>query len=181
MIRNKRQLLNNHVLHSKKTLQLCKFVLFEDFFEDVDVCMDMMKYMHHWDVYTYPLYLLVMKNIQINFGWNFENCTTVSGKMLKFCWFWNDHNFSFRTPFRTIYFLKLDIFPRRIQISNFFLQMFLRKYQNGVWCAQLPFVLLRCMHGACKSICMWPLRCMPYIFHMKFKNKIWNGVDIIFN
>jgi hypothetical protein len=47
MRRNKRQLLSNHVLHSKKTSQLCKFVLFEDFVEDVDVCTDMMKYMHH--------------------------------------------------------------------------------------------------------------------------------------
>jgi hypothetical protein len=41
--RNKKQLLSNHVLHSKKTSQLCKFVLVEDFVEDVDVCMDLMK------------------------------------------------------------------------------------------------------------------------------------------
>jgi hypothetical protein len=47
MRRNKKQLLSNHVLHSKKTSQLCKFVLVEDFVEDVDVCMDLMKYMHH--------------------------------------------------------------------------------------------------------------------------------------
>jgi hypothetical protein len=45
--RNKKQLLNNPVLHSKKTSQLCKFVLVEDFVEDVDACTDMMKYMHH--------------------------------------------------------------------------------------------------------------------------------------
>jgi hypothetical protein len=43
MRRNKKQLLSNHVLHSKKTSQLCKFVLVEDFVEDVDVCMDLMK------------------------------------------------------------------------------------------------------------------------------------------
>jgi hypothetical protein len=41
--RNKKQLLSNLVLHSKKTSQLCKFVLVEDFVEDVDVCMDLMK------------------------------------------------------------------------------------------------------------------------------------------
>ena len=171
MRRNKRQLLSNHVLHSKKTSQLCKFVLFEDFVEDVDVCTDLMKYMHHWYFHTYLLYLLVMNNIQINFGWNFENHTVVSGKTLKFCWFWNDHNFSSQTLFWMICFLKLDIFPRGIQISNLFMQIVLRKYQNWVWCAQLPFCLLRCMHGACKSVCMWPLRCMPYIFHMKFRKK----------
>jgi hypothetical protein len=45
--RNKKKLLNNCVLHSKKTSQLCKFVLFEDFVEDVDVCTYLMKYMHH--------------------------------------------------------------------------------------------------------------------------------------
>jgi hypothetical protein len=39
MRRNKKQLLSNPVLHSKKTSQLCKFVLVEDFVEDVDVCM----------------------------------------------------------------------------------------------------------------------------------------------
>jgi hypothetical protein len=43
MRRNKKQLLSNLVLHSKKTSQLCKFVLVEDFVEDVDVCMDLMK------------------------------------------------------------------------------------------------------------------------------------------
>jgi hypothetical protein len=43
MRRNKKQLLSSHVLHSKKTSQLCKFVLVEDFVEDVDVCMDLMK------------------------------------------------------------------------------------------------------------------------------------------
>jgi hypothetical protein len=47
MRRNKKQLLSNLVLHSKKTSQLCKFVLVEDFIEDVDVCMDLMKYMPH--------------------------------------------------------------------------------------------------------------------------------------
>jgi hypothetical protein len=47
MRRNKKQLLSNLVLHSKKTPQLCKFVLVEDFVEDADVCMDLMKYMHH--------------------------------------------------------------------------------------------------------------------------------------
>jgi predicted glycosyltransferase involved in capsule biosynthesis len=47
MRRNKKQLLSNPVLHSKKTSQLCKFVLVEDFFEDVDVYMDLMKWMHH--------------------------------------------------------------------------------------------------------------------------------------
>jgi hypothetical protein len=31
------------VLHSTKTSQLCKFVLIEDFVEDVDVCTDLMK------------------------------------------------------------------------------------------------------------------------------------------
>jgi hypothetical protein len=44
--RNKKQLLRNHILHSKKTSQLCKFVLIEYFVEDVDVCKDLMKYMH---------------------------------------------------------------------------------------------------------------------------------------
>jgi ribosomal protein S8 len=44
---NKRQFLSNHVLHSKKTSQLCKFVLFDDFVEDVDVYTDLMKYMHN--------------------------------------------------------------------------------------------------------------------------------------
>jgi hypothetical protein len=39
----KKQLLSNRILHSKKTLQLCKFVLVEDFVEDVDVCTDLMK------------------------------------------------------------------------------------------------------------------------------------------
>jgi hypothetical protein len=43
MRRNKKQLLRTHVLHSKKTSQLCKPVLFEDFVEDIDVCMDLMK------------------------------------------------------------------------------------------------------------------------------------------
>jgi hypothetical protein len=43
MRRNKKQLLSNHVLHSKKTSQPCKFVLVEDFVEDVDVCTDLMK------------------------------------------------------------------------------------------------------------------------------------------
>jgi hypothetical protein len=47
MRRNKKQLLSNLVLHSKKISQLCKFVLVEDFVEDVDVCTDMMKYMNH--------------------------------------------------------------------------------------------------------------------------------------
>jgi hypothetical protein len=47
MGRKKKHLLRNHVLHSKKTSQLCKFVLFEDFVEDVDVCTDLMKYMNH--------------------------------------------------------------------------------------------------------------------------------------
>jgi hypothetical protein len=61
MRRNKKQLLSNLVLHSKKTSQLCKFVLVEDFVEDVDVYMDI-------DVYIYPLSLLVMKKIQIKFG-----------------------------------------------------------------------------------------------------------------
>jgi hypothetical protein len=68
MRRNKKQLLSNLVLHSKKTSKLCKFVLVEDFVEDVDVCMDLMKYMHHLFVHTYPLSLLVMKKIQIKFG-----------------------------------------------------------------------------------------------------------------
>jgi hypothetical protein len=68
MRRNKKKFLSNLVLHSKKTSQLCKFVLVEDFVEDVDVCMDMMKYMHHLYVHTYPLYLLVINNIQIKFG-----------------------------------------------------------------------------------------------------------------
>jgi hypothetical protein len=45
--KEQKQLLSNHVLHSKKTSQLCKFVLVEDFVEDIDVCMDLMKYMHH--------------------------------------------------------------------------------------------------------------------------------------
>jgi hypothetical protein len=36
--KNKRQLLSNCVLHSKETLQMCKFKLDEDFVEDVDVC-----------------------------------------------------------------------------------------------------------------------------------------------
>ena len=84
MIRNKRQFLSNHVLNSKKTSQLCKYVLFEDFVEDVDVYTDLMKYMHNWYFYTYPLYLLVMKNIQINFGWNFENYTTISKRQWNF-------------------------------------------------------------------------------------------------
>jgi hypothetical protein len=43
MKRNKKQLLNNLVLHSKKTSQLCKFVLVEYFVEDVNVCTDLMK------------------------------------------------------------------------------------------------------------------------------------------
>jgi hypothetical protein len=43
MRRNKNQWLRNLVLHSKKTLQLCKFVLVEDFVEYVDICMDLMK------------------------------------------------------------------------------------------------------------------------------------------
>jgi hypothetical protein len=43
MRRNKKQLLRNRVLHSKKTSQLCKFVLAQDFVEDVDVCTDLMK------------------------------------------------------------------------------------------------------------------------------------------
>jgi hypothetical protein len=43
MIRNKKKLLSNRVLHSKKTSPLCKFVIVEDFVEDVDVCMDLMK------------------------------------------------------------------------------------------------------------------------------------------
>ena len=43
MRRNKKQLLSNLVLHSKKTLQLCKFVLLEDFVEDVDVYIDLIK------------------------------------------------------------------------------------------------------------------------------------------
>jgi hypothetical protein len=47
MRRNKKQLLRNLVLNSKKTSQLCKFVLIEYFVEDVDVCTDLMKYMHH--------------------------------------------------------------------------------------------------------------------------------------
>jgi hypothetical protein len=68
MRRNKKQLLSNRVLHSKKTSQLCKFVLVEYFVEDVDVCMDLMKYMHHLYVQTYPLYILAMSNIQIKFG-----------------------------------------------------------------------------------------------------------------
>ena len=42
MRRDKKQLLSNRVLHSKKTSQLCKFVLVEDFV-DVDVYMDLMK------------------------------------------------------------------------------------------------------------------------------------------
>jgi hypothetical protein len=68
MRRNKKQLLSNLVLHSKKTSQLCKFVLIEDFVEDVDVCMELVKCMHHWYFHTYPLYLLLMKNIQTKFG-----------------------------------------------------------------------------------------------------------------
>jgi hypothetical protein len=68
MRKNKKQLLSNPVLDSKKTLQLCKFVLVEIFFEDVDVYTDPMKWMHHYDFHTYPLSLLVMKNIQIKFG-----------------------------------------------------------------------------------------------------------------
>jgi hypothetical protein len=68
MGRNKKKLLSNIVLHSKKTLQLSKFVLVEDFVEDVDVCMDIMNYMNHLDVHTYPIYLVVMKNIEIKFG-----------------------------------------------------------------------------------------------------------------
>jgi hypothetical protein len=47
MRRNKKQLLSNRVLHSKKTSQLCKFVLVEGFVEDVDVGTNLMKYMHH--------------------------------------------------------------------------------------------------------------------------------------
>jgi hypothetical protein len=47
MRRNKKQLLSNLVLHSRKISQLCKFVLVEDFVEDVDVYTDPMKYMHH--------------------------------------------------------------------------------------------------------------------------------------
>jgi hypothetical protein len=43
MRRNKKQLLSNYVLHSKKTSQLCKFVLLKDFVEYVDVFTDMMK------------------------------------------------------------------------------------------------------------------------------------------
>ena len=66
--KEKKQLLSNGVLHSKKTSQLCKFVLVEDLVEDVDVCMDLMKYMHHWYFHTYPLYILVIKKIQIKFG-----------------------------------------------------------------------------------------------------------------
>jgi hypothetical protein len=64
----KKQLLSNLVLHSKKTSQLCKFVLVEAFVEDVDLCTDMMKYMNNLYFHTYPIYLLVMNNIQINFG-----------------------------------------------------------------------------------------------------------------
>jgi hypothetical protein len=41
--KDKKQWLSNHVLHSKKTSQLCKFVLVEYFVEDIDVCMDIMK------------------------------------------------------------------------------------------------------------------------------------------
>jgi hypothetical protein len=43
MRRDEKQLLRNHVLHSKKTLQLCNFMFVEYFVEDVDVCMDLMK------------------------------------------------------------------------------------------------------------------------------------------
>jgi hypothetical protein len=55
-------------------------VLVKDFVEDVDVCTDLMKYMHQWDFHTYPHSLLVMKKIQIKFGWNFENNAVVSKK-----------------------------------------------------------------------------------------------------
>jgi hypothetical protein len=41
--KEQKQLLSNCVLHSKETLQMCKFKLGEDFVEDVDVCMDLMK------------------------------------------------------------------------------------------------------------------------------------------
>ena len=41
--KEQKQLLSNLVLHYKKTSQLCKFVLVEDFVEDVDVCRDLMK------------------------------------------------------------------------------------------------------------------------------------------
>ena len=41
--KEQKQLLSNHMLHSKKTSQLYKFVLIEDFVEDVDVYMDLMK------------------------------------------------------------------------------------------------------------------------------------------
>jgi hypothetical protein len=43
MRRNKKKLLSNYVLHSKKTSQVCKSVLVEDFVEDIDVCTDLMK------------------------------------------------------------------------------------------------------------------------------------------
>jgi hypothetical protein len=43
MKKEQKQLLRNCVLHSKETLQMCKFMLGEDFVEDVDVCMDLMK------------------------------------------------------------------------------------------------------------------------------------------
>jgi hypothetical protein len=43
MRRNKKQLLSNCVLHSTKTSELGKFVLVEDFVEDVNVCTNLMK------------------------------------------------------------------------------------------------------------------------------------------
>jgi hypothetical protein len=43
MKKEQKKLLSNCVLHSKETLQMCKFMLGEYFVEDVDVCMDMMK------------------------------------------------------------------------------------------------------------------------------------------
>jgi hypothetical protein len=42
ILKKKGQLLRNCVLHSKETLQMCKFKLGEDFVEYVDVYMDLM-------------------------------------------------------------------------------------------------------------------------------------------
>jgi hypothetical protein len=38
------KLLRSFVLHSKDTSKVCKVVLSENFVEDVEICMDMLKY-----------------------------------------------------------------------------------------------------------------------------------------
>ena len=63
----------------------------------------------------------VTKKLKKNWPNNFrQKIAAFSGKTLKNCWTWNAHNFTSRTPFRLIYFLKLGKIVRRTQICNLF-------------------------------------------------------------